>query len=705
MVRKIKENASQYKDYYIIADPAGDGYNVYSKDRELEDEGFGTLADAKKFIDTLTESVLSIPDLKAFYNTSDSIDRDKYPNFFAWYDDMVKSGKFRLGTKLFGESEVTNEKALTFDEFQAFAMKHYNSGGDSVVECWDEQAFDEYVKEFGPITKKDALSIFHMYNSVYGDIRGYASLDESIDWESKINAFAISNLGGIPRDIIPYRNGTYEVDYGEDSYTVYIDDNGNVVLNESKSIKEDALDDSGVATAHVSTLSERMPNSKFYTDSNKFILGKDLPDYFDTDEIISYSQFTDENNIRVTNSYKIIDRTRTNESKPVKESVSEATVTRYVVEYYTDDDETRNYEYVYADSVADARKFVKDKYYDAVITACIPEQVPANYKKWDNADKAESTNEGYRYKGVDKTSSTLTMDDLNALEANPGEVYNFNSYDIFYGENKDHFPFKPCYYVTFRPSNYTSIMTDKERCLNYLNTYYKAKTTEDDKPLTEGKLYGTYDKTALETDLLALADVDKVDWDLSAYNELGEIIVLTHRAFEDSVDLSTYYMKRTELLREILKVFKKHNLKLEDPIEDQGTWWYFVLSEATPEVTDTPVFEHMVVEFFETSDPLTDGIMDKTKGVKYTDPKVLSDILVRADEAFKSQKDNIGYNKVYFDNYIRYQGKLYKFHAGRVDLGDGAAQVTIPDTYIKDVTDYFLDELKAGNDKIPVVEE
>ena len=651
MVRKIKENTSQYKDYYIITDPAGDGYNVYSKDRELEDEGFGTLADAKKFIDTLTESVLSIPDLKAFYNTSDSIDRDKYPNFFAWYDDMVKSGKFRLGTKLFGESEVTNEKALTFDEFQAFAMNHYNSGGDSVVECWDEQAFDEYVKEFGPITKKDALSIFCMYNSVYGDIRGYADLDES------------------------------------------------------KSIKEDALDDSGVATAHTSTLSGRMPNSKFYIDGNKFVLGKDLPDYFDTDEIISYSQFTDENNIRVTNSYKIIDRTRTDESKAVKESASDATVTRYVVEYYTDDDETRNYEYVYADSVADARKFVKDKYYDAVITACIPEQVPANYKKWDNADKAESTNEGYRYNGTDKTSSQLTMDDLNALEANPGEVYNFNGYDIFYGENKDHFPFKPCYYVTFRPSNYTSIMTDKERCLDYLNTYYKAKTSEDDKPLTEGKLYGTYDKTALEADLLALADVDKVDWDLSAYNELGEIIVLTHRAFEDSVDLSTYYMKRTELLREILKVFKNHNLKLEDPIEDQGTWWYFVLSEATPEVTDTPVFEHMVVEFFETSDPLTDGIMDKTKGVKYTDPKVLSDILVRADEAFKSQKDNIGYNKVYFDNYIRYQGKLYKFHAGRVDLGDGAAQVTIPDTYIKDVTDYFLDELKAGNDKIPVVEE
>lgn len=45
--------------------------------------------------ESLNESTLSISDLKAFYNTSDSIDKDKYPNFFVWYDDMVRSGKYK----------------------------------------------------------------------------------------------------------------------------------------------------------------------------------------------------------------------------------------------------------------------------------------------------------------------------------------------------------------------------------------------------------------------------------------------------------------------------------------------------------------------------------------------------------------------------------------------------------------------------------
>lgn len=44
---------------------------------------------------SVTESTLSISDLKAFYNTSDSIDKNKYPNFFVWYDDMVRSGRYK----------------------------------------------------------------------------------------------------------------------------------------------------------------------------------------------------------------------------------------------------------------------------------------------------------------------------------------------------------------------------------------------------------------------------------------------------------------------------------------------------------------------------------------------------------------------------------------------------------------------------------
>lgn len=307
--------------------------------------------------------------------------------------------------------------------------------------------------------------------------------------------------------------------------------------------------------------------------------------------------------------------------------------------------------------------------------------------------------EGFRYTGTDKTSEKLTMDALNELAANPGEVYNYKKFDIFYGENKDHFPFNPCYYIKFRPSGYTSMMFSKDHCLKYIND------NKLDESLTETVSYGTYDNTALEADLLALDGVIQVDWDLKSYDELGQVIVLTKYNISNKADLTDWFIQRSDILKSILSVFKKHNLKLEDPVEDQGTWWYFVLRPNNQVASDRPTFEYMMVEFFETSGSPADDIMRRTKDIKYQDPSKLSEILVNADKIFRETDDLGGYNKVYFDNYIRYQGKLYKFHAGRVDLGDGEKAVSLPTDYIKLVEDYFLDEIKAGNNKIPIVEE
>lgn len=247
-------------------------------------------------------------------------------------------------------------------------------------------------------------------------------------------------------------------------------------------------------------------------------------------------------------------------------------------------------------------------------------------------------------------------------------------------------------------------------CLKNNDVFNLTLGSESEEKLTEtlkeGRLNGSYDKTQLETDLLALDGIDKLDWDLSAYDELGEVIVLTHRAFEDSLDMSTYYMQRTELLRDIIKVFDKNGLKLVDPIEDQGTWWYFVLEHKNSvESSDKPQLEYVMVEFFETSGTPADDIMRRTKDVKYTDLSKLSELLVNADKIFREIDKYGGYNKVYFDNYIRYQGKLYKFHAGRVDIGDGPAEVSIPANYPEQVIDYFLSELNSGNKDIPIVEE
>lgn len=53
-----------------------------------------------------------------------------------------------------------NPPALTFDQFMALARENYDKGGDGYVECWDDRTFAYFVKEFGPITKPQALQMF-----------------------------------------------------------------------------------------------------------------------------------------------------------------------------------------------------------------------------------------------------------------------------------------------------------------------------------------------------------------------------------------------------------------------------------------------------------------------------------------------------------------------------------------------------------------
>ena len=57
-----------------------------------------------------------------------------------------------------------NEKAITYEEFQKLGRKHYNEGGDAIVECWDQKSFNNYCEEFGPMTEAKALDIIGLYD-------------------------------------------------------------------------------------------------------------------------------------------------------------------------------------------------------------------------------------------------------------------------------------------------------------------------------------------------------------------------------------------------------------------------------------------------------------------------------------------------------------------------------------------------------------
>lgn len=63
---------------------------------------------------------------------------------------------------------------MTWEQFKALAMEHYNDGGDGIIECWNESDFNEYVQEFGPISKNDALAMFADNAAVWDDMAGYA---------------------------------------------------------------------------------------------------------------------------------------------------------------------------------------------------------------------------------------------------------------------------------------------------------------------------------------------------------------------------------------------------------------------------------------------------------------------------------------------------------------------------------------------------
>jgi len=60
-------------------------------------------------------------------------------------------------------------KILNYKEFMELSLQYYNKGGDGYYECWDQQEFDNYVKQFGGITKNKALRMYRISNSIKQD--------------------------------------------------------------------------------------------------------------------------------------------------------------------------------------------------------------------------------------------------------------------------------------------------------------------------------------------------------------------------------------------------------------------------------------------------------------------------------------------------------------------------------------------------------
>lgn len=67
---------------------------------------------------------------------------------------------------------------LTIEEVKKVAMKHYNNGGDTIIECWEDREIQEWIDGAGvwykPGSKKELLKMFGLYEDYRKDIQNIA---------------------------------------------------------------------------------------------------------------------------------------------------------------------------------------------------------------------------------------------------------------------------------------------------------------------------------------------------------------------------------------------------------------------------------------------------------------------------------------------------------------------------------------------------
>ena len=134
-----------------------------SKDPEKKNEEL-----KEKYIseeDAITEALNQVKDkssenLIAFIESNHPeivpVDMDSYLEWYNKVDAKIKP-------------LLESNDNLTYDELVALAKEHYKEGGMEIIEFWDENSLKEYEKEFGPMTKKQAIRLMKVMGNVSKD--------------------------------------------------------------------------------------------------------------------------------------------------------------------------------------------------------------------------------------------------------------------------------------------------------------------------------------------------------------------------------------------------------------------------------------------------------------------------------------------------------------------------------------------------------
>lgn len=251
-----------------------------------------------------------------WHGDDDFHSRDWYENLLKKYtnQESLKEAKKLRAPKFwntnFSDNVIKDYEAgkLTFDNIEEWDAA-YNGGRKPNPPFNTKEILDYYLatkESFKGEDDKMKLKIneatdnqyLYCQASIEDDIRDYLTDDELSE---------ISSYIGSDGTIINCEFGRCDIQFSDEFIAHQIPvEYLNIEMDES--LNEDALDDHGVSRVNVNLLAKRIPNGRFYFNRNRYVLGKELPDYFDDNEVILCSDYQDSDGIRIPNAYNILKR-------------------------------------------------------------------------------------------------------------------------------------------------------------------------------------------------------------------------------------------------------------------------------------------------------------------------------------------------------------------------------------------------------------
>lgn len=146
----------------------------------------------------------------------------------------------------------------------------------------------------------------------------------------------------------------------------------------------------------------------------------------------------------------------------------------------------------------------------------------------------------------------------------------------------------------------------------------------------------TFDYDKLQKELEAIPNVTKVDFDKDLIYDTKELVVLVN--WHSDSDTAQWFRDKVAVKTKAIEVFKNNGLKLSDPVEDNGDYYYFVLREITPKAESLK--EKLKEDYADnTLKAFIEGLKEEEEELKLDE----GDITPESGDYYKSALNDIEY--------------------------------------------------------------